>query len=96
MAWMLIEELVKVATVWVATYLVKVTWSKVMEAKICMIPNCNALAARKGLCMKCYKKAKEKVDTNQTTWEALAEVGLCEREKDPFDDAYSRAMKDTH
>lgn len=65
---------------------------RMSEVRNCMIPHCARVAARRGLCLVCYGKAKAKVDAGETTWEALAQKGLCESYRDPFDSAYDRAM----
>lgn len=78
----------------------KVMWRAVMgyetAADKCMITGCSGFVAnnRRGLCNNCYKRAKAKVDSGETTWGILAERGLCVGKADPFDDAYSRAMED--
>lgn len=67
-----------------------------MDLKRCVIPSCPRVAAegRRGLCLVCYSAAKKKVEAHETTWEKLAEKGLCEDMSDnPFNDAYSRAME---
>lgn len=64
------------------------------EVRRCMIPGCSSAASQRGLCLKCYSRAKAKVDAGETTWDKLIERGLCEAVKDPFDDAYTRAMED--
>lgn len=46
----------------------------------CMVPDCTEKARWKGICGKCYHQARELVHTNKTTWEELAEMGLCKIE----------------
>lgn len=65
---------------------------------LCMIKKCIRKAAigdasYRGLCLVCYGKAKAKVSSGETTWERLAEMGLCKHESNPFDDAYTKAME---
>lgn len=61
----------------------------------CLIEDCGRpqAPAKRGLCSLCFLRAKAKVDAKETTWERLAEMGLCESERDPFDTAYDRATK---
>lgn len=101
-AWTLLEELVKAGVVFLAGFFLKgscrgiaTTWRWMVEIRRCKIDGCGAAAgsATRGLCLKCYGKAKAKVEAGHTTWARLAEVGLCEAENnDPFGDAYSKAM----
>lgn len=69
----------------------------VIGSPSCFIKGCarprTANASMRGLCLVCYGKAKKKVEAGETTWDKLAEMGLCEKDKDPFDDAYARALK---
>ena len=65
----------------------------------CFIKTClrlpSANPAHRGLCLVCFSKAKKKVESGDTTWDKLAEMGLCKSGGvDPFDDAYSKAMED--
>lgn len=51
-----------------------------MPQPTCVIASCpNTAGARdlKGLCIKCYAGAKKAVEAGTTTWEELAELGLC-------------------
>ena len=78
-------------------YVGKAVWRKIVpEAKRCMIERCHGVAFCRGLCNKCYKNAKAKVSAGMISWETLEEKGLCgsEYNNDPFDDAYSKAMRD--
>lgn len=95
MAWTLLEDIIKAVVVFTAGYLFSTTWRALMN-QTCLIKNCQRLAHsdRRGLCSVCYAKAKAKVDANQVTWERLAALGLCKVEVDPFDDAYSKAVRD--
>ncbi len=38
----------------------------------------------RGLCMKCYSEAKKLVESNQVTWDVLAEAGLVLHSESPF------------
>lgn len=58
----------------------------------CLVSGCSRLENKRGLCLVCYSQAKRKVTAGQTTWEKLADLGLCKPETTPFDDAYTRAM----
>lgn len=95
MAWMLIEELLKAGWVTLVGYFLKAMWRAAMVDR-CKIKGCGAAVAsgRRGLCLKCYGKAKARVEAGQVTWEQLEEKGLCEPQRDPFDDAYMKAMED--
>ena len=84
-------------------YSVRVIWREIMSettdahrAGMCLIPKCGGVAGAnlKGLCMSCYKAAKRTVESGETTWEKLAEMGLCKGKTTPFDDAYSRAARE--
>lgn len=59
----------------------------------CLTPDCKNSKAFKGLCSSCYKSAKRLVDSEQTTWEALAEMGLAdvgESASSKFMDAFKK------
>lgn len=104
MAWML-EYLMVLGPIKLAAplakaaggFLLKRLWVMIVgEQSGCHTKGCMRPSAAKmhGLCMTCYGKAKKKVDSDEVTWERLTELGLCRSEAaDPFDDAYSRAMK---
>lgn len=64
-------------------------------AEKCLTPECKQLRAAqcKGLCMFCYKKAKNLVESGQLTWEYLADLGMIEMPKDPFMDELRRREK---
>lgn len=62
-----------------------------------MKPTCLALNCSKepavncrGLCMKCYSAAKKLVTNGNTTWEALEEMGLAQRELTPLEIAFNK------
>lgn len=98
MAWTLFEELMKAGCVFLAGFFLKAVWSATMsEVKRCMIIGCGKFTTEgsysRGLCMSCYKRAKAKVEAGETTWEKLAELELCQAERNPFDDAYSKATE---
>jgi len=61
----------------------------------CCIPNCQRIGGKRGMCLVCYGKAKKKVEAGEVTWEKLEAAGLCKPDEnaDPFDDAYSKAMR---
>lgn len=95
MEWMLCEAALRALVGFVVGLILKGMWRAVMEIKRCMISGCGGVASRRGLCLKCYARAKLKVTTGETTWEKLAEKGLAECASDnPFDDAYTKAMED--
>lgn len=55
----------------------------------CMTPECGnpcAPALKRGLCMKCYIKAKKLVGSGTATWNELAEMKLCL--PDDYDDSF--------
>lgn len=67
--------------------------------KTCMIKGCQRLAGNsqfRGLCLQCYGKARQRVESGEVTWEVLESKGLCNSREgaDPFSDAYSEAMKE--
>lgn len=77
----------------VSGYLARKTWSLIMPEK-CVIDGCTGKVGQvtRGLCAKCYKIACDKVISGQTSWEELAELGLCSNEGlDPFSKAFNRA-----
>ncbi len=61
----------------------------------CLIPGCQRLAAPgygRGLCVRCYGRAKKLVEAGEYTWERLAEIGMAQdAEDDPFDRALRKA-----
>lgn len=74
----------------------KTTWwmMPAIVSKKCMIEGCYfGATGKRGLCPKCYGRAKKIVESGDSTWEKMVERGLCTEERDPFDDAYSRAME---
>jgi hypothetical protein len=46
--------------------------------QICMVPDCDSEARWKGICPKCYHQARTLIENKKTTWDELAEMGLCE------------------
>lgn len=65
----------------------------------CMIKGCDKAAGAdigkfRGLCLDCYSRAKQKVQLGEVTWDRLVKLGLCLPESDPFEDAYSRALRE--
>lgn len=62
------------------------SWAKEMKGETempmtkCLTPKCkaNAGAGLRGLCMKCYKAAKDLVDKGETDWDELTGMGLAE------------------
>lgn len=61
----------------------------------CIINGCSRPAGRRGLCLICYSVAKRKVENNETTWDALVEVGLAQESPDssPFEKEFKRLSK---
>ncbi len=66
----------------------------------CLTPKCTrtqAPAIKTGQCMVCYSKAKKLVDNGTTTWDALATMGLVNRDlanvNDPFTEAFNAKSK---
>lgn len=54
----------------------------------CLTADCRSdkAAGLRGLCMKCYSRAKKLVAGGATTWEELAQLGMVEsKDKDPFE-----------
>lgn len=56
-------------------------------SKWCLTADCrlDRAAGCKGLCMKCYSRAKKMVAGGSTTWDELAALGMVESEKDAFE-----------
>lgn len=51
----------------------------------CLTPNCHypqAPALGRGLCMRCYSKAKESVDAGSVTWDELVGLGMALSKED--------------
>lgn len=96
MAWMPWEPALDALVGFIVGFFLKVITGEGKVTEKCMIPTCGRMQAsgRRGLCLVCYSKAKKKVEAKETTWENLADMGLCESDTDPFDDAYNRAMRD--
>lgn len=64
----------------------------------CIIAACqrNAASGMRGLCLKCYSRAKKTVEAGQATWEELERMGLAESRADgtdPFDAALQKAKQ---
>lgn len=80
------------------TYLLKRIWRwykmPCNESK-CMVPRCNGFkgTGMKGLCTRCYGKAKKKIEAGETTWDELGNMGLCEVQDDPFSQAFNKAKE---
>lgn len=62
---------------------------------VCLTPACvmRPGAAMKGLCPRCYGKAKAMVAGGKTTWEQLVEMGLAEAPLDPFTLEFNRRSR---
>jgi len=62
----------------------------------CLTPSCGkSPIAYKGLCMTCYKTAKKLVEAKQTTWEALAQMGLADLgTSNKFTEAFKAKQKE--
>ena len=54
----------------------------------CMTEGCDNPREWKGLCRSCHGVAKRFVDEEKTTWDELAEMGLCLAEGKPFKVAF--------
>lgn len=95
MAWMLEEITKALLGITVGLFLKGVMQMAVGDK--CFIKECSRPAVPqiiyRGLCFVCYSSAKRKIKTEGATWEKLEELGLCKPAKDPFDDAYSKAME---
>lgn len=101
MAWMLWDIVWKATTGATAGFLTGLFLKKIQgvvmgeTVKICRINACARRSARRGMCLVCYSRAKAKIEAGETTWNKLVELGLCDSEGDPFDDAYNRAVNRT-
>lgn len=64
---------------------------------LCMVPKCSKPPAVncRGLCMKCYSSAKKRVDSGETNWDELADMGLCEQQDDAFTTAYKNKRRES-
>jgi hypothetical protein len=54
---------------------------------ICMVSGCGrpqVASWKRGICGKCYHQAKKLIESNTTTWEELASMGLCLDEDKPL------------
>lgn len=81
-----------------ATYLLKRIWSKIMRPKnenSCLIEGCSNFKSNgmKGLCSRCYREAKKRIDAGETTWDQLEGMGLCENPENPFSQAFNKAKE---
>ncbi len=93
--WATGEGALKALVVW----LLCITSRKVLErimTERCLIKTCARQAAKRGLCLVCYSRAKAKVESSQTTWAALEAAGLCLEESSPFDQAFGQAFPKEH
>ena len=45
--------------------------------------------------MKCYSSAKKRVDSGETNWDELADMGLCEQQDDAFTTAYKNKRRES-
>lgn len=90
MVWTLVEGVTRALVVWIICLLSRKVWDRVMGDK-CIIGGCFRQRAQRGLCLVCYSKAKKKVESGET-WERLEQMGLVEREGDPFEAAYDKAV----
>lgn len=65
-----------------------------MNIAKCIISGCPAKAAAnmRGLCMRCYSRAKKKVEAGETTWLELEQLLLARPAEynDPFDAEFAR------
>jgi len=43
---------------------------------MCLIKNCNRIAARRGLCNACYQTFYKRIRAGETTWAKLEKRGL--------------------
>lgn len=62
----------------------------------CVIVNCNnpsAPALKRGLCMRCYSRAKNCVDQGAATWNELVHHGLALSIDDAGGDPFTAALK---
>ncbi len=62
----------------------------------CLTATCKDVAghdAYRGLCAKCYSAAKKLVESKQTTWEELENLGLCADKTDAFTAEFLKRKK---
>lgn len=62
----------------------------------CLVTKCTsqeALALKRGLCMKCYSTAKKLVDSGATTWQRLIDMGMA---KDDGSDLFTTQFLKNH
>lgn len=69
--------------------------------KKCLVPKCTHTLAlggpsvKRGLCVTCYKRAKDMVESGSTTWEKLEAMGLSKSQNDdPFTEAFNNITKE--
>lgn len=93
--WATGEGIVKALAVWLVCLLSRKLWDKAMSER-CLIKTCARQAAKRGLCLVCYSRAKAKVESSQTTWPALEAAGLCLEENSPFEQAFGQAFPKEH
>ncbi len=68
--------------------------SNASPKKPCITPNCVKPAEWKGLCRSCYGTARHLIDKEETTWEELHVMGLCELDAKPFLVAFLNKKKE--
>lgn len=90
-AWTLLESAVKAFAIWLLCLISRKVWDRIMGEK-CLILKCQRQSAvnMRGLCLVCYGRAKKMVESGQTSWQELEEMGLSLAASSPFDDAFFR------
>lgn len=65
--------------------------------KNCRTAKCTgtAFANGRGLCMRCYSKAKKLVEDGQFTWKKLEDLGMVDEPKDAFTEALEAKLRGT-
>lgn len=58
----------------------------------CCIDSCTNIAQWKGLCSRCYGEAKHVINSGQTSWQELFDLGLAINDA-PFAIAFKRAKE---
>lgn len=64
--------------------------------KKCLTPNCSrpdAPALGRGLCMKCYSKAKKSVESGIVTWDELVGHGMALSKEETGEDPFTVELK---
>ena len=61
--------------------------------KNCMTQECDKKAEWKGLCRSCYGQARKLIDDEKTSWEELAQMGMCELDAKPFTQLFWRKKR---